>query len=215
VTLPAMKTCETCGGTYARKKNENASRWGARRFCSRQCSGKFRRDAIIQLDLSAAEKWCPRCQQTKGIAEFPLVGKGRRGRAYGYCRPCHSAVQRVVALKREFNLTEEQYETMLADQGNVCAICLRPPKTKRRLAVDHDHKTGLIRGGLCWLCNRLLGLAADDPERLARAIQYLEHPPAVSAIGEIYTAKGRTRSRQARIANAKRLSRHDAEREAA
>jgi hypothetical protein len=42
---------------------------------------------------------------------------------------------------------------MLAAQGGGCAICGAPPKT-RRLHVDHDHKTGAVRGLLCYRCNR-------------------------------------------------------------
>ena len=47
------------------------------------------------------------------------------------------------------------YDSMLSKQNGVCAICGRPPKT-RRLDIDHDHKTGAIRGLLCVRCNRAL-----------------------------------------------------------
>jgi hypothetical protein len=54
-------------------------------------------------------------------------------------------------------LTIAQYDELLEAQGGVCAICGRPPKN-RRLAVDHNHKTGKIRGLLCWVCNlKVLG----------------------------------------------------------
>ena len=39
-----------------------------------------------------------------------------------------------------------------------CAICSRPRKTKR-LAVDHNHRSGKVRGMLCMMCNRkILGI---------------------------------------------------------
>lgn len=57
--------------------------------------------------------------------------------------------------QRKYGISVEQYEAILRDQGGVCAICERPPKT-RRLHVDHDHKTGEIRGLLCYRCNRAL-----------------------------------------------------------
>lgn len=59
-------------------------------------------------------------------------------------------------LRRKFGITPEDYATMLEAQGGVCLICQAPPK-KHRLAVDHDHATGAIRGLLCSKCNSALG----------------------------------------------------------
>jgi hypothetical protein len=87
---------------------------------------------------------------------------------------------------------------MLAAQDGVCAICRRPPKTKR-LEVDHDHKSGLVRGLLCWRCNhRVLGQAGDDAELLRSAAQYLDEPPAVPVIGEVFGRTGRITNRRTR-----------------
>jgi hypothetical protein len=55
----------------------------------------------------------------------------------------------------ELGITDDEYAGMLAEQGGGCAICGAPPKT-RRLHVDHDHKTGRVRGLLCHRCNRAL-----------------------------------------------------------
>jgi Recombination endonuclease VII. len=65
----------------------------------------------------------------------------------------------------------ELYERLLAEQGGVCAICGNPPKT-RRLHVDHDHKTGRVRGLLCYRCNRLLASYVTAP-LLVHALAYL------------------------------------------
>ncbi|WP_174901051.1 endonuclease VII domain-containing protein, partial [Mycolicibacterium aichiense] len=55
----------------------------------------------------------------------------------------------------------------------------------KRLSVDHDHKTGIIRGLLCTMCNKYtLGWARDCIEFFKRAIAYLTSPPAVQVIGE-------------------------------
>ena len=70
-------------------------------------------------------------------------------------------------------LPSDEYDRMLAAQHGGCGICGAPPKT-RRLHVDHDHKTGLIRGLLCFTCNRhLLGKYAT-PAKLRAAADYLE-----------------------------------------
>jgi hypothetical protein len=66
------------------------------------------------------------------------------------------------------------FNAMLAVQGGVCKICSRPPRDKKkRLHVDHCHKTGKIRGLLCLHCNVMIGKAEDDPKRLERAAAYL------------------------------------------
>src|SRR5437764_1503494 len=77
-------------------------------------------------------------------------------------------------------LTEDEYEAMLEAQGGVCAICKEKPKGSR-LSVDHVHGTDQVRGLLCNLCNPALGLFKDNPDRLKRAIEYLERGGSRSA----------------------------------
>lgn len=70
-------------------------------------------------------------------------------------------------------ITDEEYERRLSDQGGGCAICHATPKT-RRLHVDHDHKTGRVRGLLCFGCNnRLVGKGATAV-KLRAAADYLD-----------------------------------------
>lgn len=76
-------------------------------------------------------------------------------------------------LKHKFNMTLEQYDALLAQQGGTCAICLGRPGGKR-LAIDHNHETDVIRGLLCANCNQGLGHFMDNPTFLNRAKQYLE-----------------------------------------
>ena len=64
------------------------------------------------------------------------------------------------------------YEALVAAQDGRCAICQTVPD--RDLFVDHDHATGAIRGLLCDLCNRGLGMLQDDPKLLRRAAGYVE-----------------------------------------
>lgn len=45
---------------------------------------------------------------------------------------------------------------------------------KKDICIDHDHKTNLVRGLLCKLCNSGLGFFRDKPDFLKRAIFYLK-----------------------------------------
>jgi len=76
-------------------------------------------------------------------------------------------------LKRAFGITLEEYDALLLKQKGVCMICGKP-ESKRKLSVDHDHKTGRVRGLLCNHCNRLLGDAYDNIKILQSAISYLQ-----------------------------------------
>ena len=74
----------------------------------------------------------------------------------------------------KYGLTKEEHDAMLLLQNNLCAIC---NKTKdKTLHVDHDHKTGRVRGLLCYSCNTGIGLLKDDIKYLANAIKYLTSP---------------------------------------
>jgi hypothetical protein len=78
----------------------------------------------------------------------------------------------------QLGVTDAEYDRLLAAQGGGCAICGNPPKT-RRLHVDHDHKTGRVRGLLCHRCNRALPDWVT-PLWLSYARQYLAgEPPQV------------------------------------
>jgi len=88
---------------------------------------------------------------------------------------------RYAYLKRTYGITIEQYDAMLEAQGGKCAICgTQNCRTGKRLAVDHDHITGEVRGVLCYRCNTALGKFRDDPQILAKAIDYLHRARQVS-----------------------------------
>jgi hypothetical protein len=77
-------------------------------------------------------------------------------------------------LLRHYGITLEHYKSKLKEQNGVCAICLRQD-SYFSLAVDHNHKTGKIRGLLCSQCNLALGKFNDNPEILNKAIIYLKN----------------------------------------
>lgn len=75
---------------------------------------------------------------------------------------------------REYGLTVEEFEAMLLAQSGRCAICITPFAEVKEPHVDHDHKTGAVRGLLCKDCNLVLGCVDDSTDLLARAIAYLD-----------------------------------------
>ena len=88
-----------------------------------------------------------------------------------------------------YGLQKDEYQKLLDAQDGKCAIC--GESRRYNLDVDHDHKTGLIRGLVCRLHNRkLLPSAKDNPAVLRAAADYLESPPALRILGErFYTGK--------------------------
>jgi hypothetical protein len=87
-------------------------------------------------------------------------------------------------LRRLYGITLADYRRLLTHQGGVCAICRRPP-VNRALHVDHDHTTKVVRGLLCFDCNRHLVGRQRHPEKLRAAARYLEAPPAVAVLGAV------------------------------
>lgn len=104
---------------------------------------------------------------------------------WNVCKVCKNERATEWTRKRLYNITGIEYDAILALQNGVCAICKKPPKIGgKKLAVDHDHKTGLIRGLLCWSCNSFLSKANDDPVIIMNAADYIMSPPATLALGE-------------------------------
>lgn len=77
-------------------------------------------------------------------------------------------------LRKMYGISVEDYDELVAKQKGLCLICEQLDTSGKRLAVDHHHDTGLVRGLLCARCNLGLGYFTDDPERLRRAAAYLE-----------------------------------------
>ncbi len=79
-----------------------------------------------------------------------------------------------------YGMEPEDYQELLSDQKGLCAICGNKESARsrrdgkvKRLAVDHNHKTGNNRGLLCGKCNMALGSFGDNVDLLKSAIKYL------------------------------------------
>jgi hypothetical protein len=83
-------------------------------------------------------------------------------------------------LRAKYGLTLEQYDDLHKSQNGRCAIC----QSDRKLNVDHCHKTGVVRGLLCWPCNTSLGKFNEDAAMLEAAARYIrkaENDKGISA----------------------------------
>lgn len=81
-------------------------------------------------------------------------------------------------LKARYGITQADYTALWTAQEGVCAACGNPEDKVIRgslswLAVDHDHKTGKVRGLLCQSCNLALGLLKEDLGRIVGLAGYL------------------------------------------
>jgi hypothetical protein len=78
-------------------------------------------------------------------------------------------------LKRDFGISEKEYDALLESQGGRCKIC-KTPRTElnRPLYIDHCHNSNKIRGLLCHKCNTGLGLFNENVDILSSAMEYLK-----------------------------------------
>jgi len=180
-----MFNCKRCNKEFSRNKGDINR--GRIKYCSRVCSDAIKKETAkvtAEKVLRLGRKQCKMCHKTRVLTKFPknntVTGY------YSYCYDCKRAVNREqdkrrkhsitrkewsrkAYLKRTYGMTSEQYEELEKSQNGGCAIC----GSTNRLAVDHDHSTGAIRGLLCHNCNRGLGMFKDDSTRLTNAIRYL------------------------------------------
>lgn len=144
-------------------------------------------------------KKCSRCGLEKNLENFRL-NRGRKDGVSTYCILCereynkqryhnpekHKQIKmnrnlylqnrknstRKWYLKTTYGITLEQYEELFLKHNGKCHICLE--SKDYYLHVDHNHKTGKVRGLLCNNCNRGLGLLGDSITTLISAARYLE-----------------------------------------
>jgi len=131
-------------------------------------------------------KKCSGCGLEKPLSEF-YKHDAYSGNYTSMCKSCLAEYhktptmrkkQRACRLKLRFGMTVEQYDEIFETQNGVCAICGQPEIVKNRygwarLSVDHDHKTGEIRGLLCQKCNSALGFVNENIPVLQSMINYL------------------------------------------
>ncbi|GAB3658989.1 hypothetical protein GCM10027589_19860 [Actinocorallia lasiicapitis] len=152
--------------------------------CAAYCKTCFRRRSNAQYRKTASRlgkavqervevpdgfKRCPACEQVKAHADWHRAASSSDGFASA-CKACRKERSARDWLKRSYGLTPEDVERMVAEQGGLCAIC----GVRAAEHVDHDHRTGKVRGMLCFACNVTLGQFNDEAALFLRAVAYLQ-----------------------------------------
>lgn len=142
---------------------------------------------IIPIEFQS----CVKCNETKHHSAFSKRKNSPKN--YSWCRQCVNAnshswrkerggklKERERHLRKAFGITNSEYETMVIQQNNLCAICKEPESYKHqltdspcKLAIDHDHATGKVRQLLCRRCNQILGQFNDNVDLFKACIDYL------------------------------------------
>ena len=144
------------------------------------------------LDGLPESKYCSKCKETLPREKFHRQSRSKSG-LQDWCISCrfnHKRTEKRAYDKaryhekkedwqgwyysRHYGIDLHEYKRRLEEQSNVCAICKGTCPTGRRLAVDHCHESGKVRGLLCTKCNSLLGQANSSLTILKEAQLYLE-----------------------------------------
>lgn len=166
--LPGRHRCVTCQLRHEPIGEQVAA--AQRRLAMIPPELRVKRTKKIMAHAPEGTAWCAGCQSFRDLLDF---GKGATE-----CRACKSSKSHAAMIAKTYGLTPDEYSALLAAQGGKCAICRARPKSKR-LAVDHDHKSGAVRGLLCSRCNHdLMGSAWDSLALVVALWHYLNTPPA-------------------------------------
>lgn len=186
--MKAPKPCIRTGCERPKWSNKHTCRWhwlltqppevqvtaAAERHLAAPAEQRAR---VPQREWPDGERWCAGCQSF--VPLFYTTGSR--------CKACASKASHGTRLKGTYGITEDDYQALLRWQGGRCFVCQRESRSKR-LAVDHDHLTGEVRGLLCpddlRGCNKaLVGTLEANRSReeaiamAQRIVNYLQDPP--------------------------------------
>ena len=143
------------------------------------------KDLLVEILKEDKTKKCSKCKRVlPATTEFFYKNRNLKHGIDSWCKDCKKKYDKIYHKLKNFNITISEFENHLKDQKYRCAICGRffddlfkkynQKTTVRTPRIDHDHKTGKIRGILCNRCNMLLGRAVDNIFILIKAIKYLK-----------------------------------------
>lgn len=89
-------------------------------------------------------------------------------------REKHKLTQKFLRIKKEYNLSKEEYLNLVKSQNSSCKLCDNFIEDHFKLHIDHCHNTKIVRGLLCNKCNQAIGLFNDNSELMRKAALYCE-----------------------------------------
>lgn len=149
-----MKTCTKCKIEKETKEfsKDRRRKDGLRSDC-KSCWNQYKRNYRTKPDVRIRER-----KQVMEYISRPEIKKQR----LDYAR------------FRKYGISLKDFNKIFLDQGECCKICkINASPNGTNWCVDHDHRTGKVRGILCKLCNNLLGMCKDNLGTLQNAIKYL------------------------------------------
>lgn len=181
----SMKLCSKCNNLkpledffvhkVGRKKGKTFS---ACKVCESARQKKNREISASKPKITPTNKVCKVCGEDKPIDCFGFwktTPDGRNHRCkeccanYSYSKDSRSTTTIASKLK----LSAEEVERIKASMVS-CEVC-GASKDDVVLCIDHDHKTGNMRGILCKKCNSGLGFLNDSLETVLALVKYLEN----------------------------------------
>jgi len=165
------------------------------------CAQNKRKDTLLARSDKLTEKECVQCHTIKPLEDYfadkRMTGKGGKNSSCKACQKLNrqkwseenreyqteyfkdyyqknKRAQQGKRLEKKYGITIDDYEAILVAQKGACAVCCSvTARGNGKFHVDHDHKTGKVRGLLCHDCNVGLGNFKDSPELLEAASTYL------------------------------------------
>lgn len=190
--------CDQCGTVHLAKSAYRAMLPNRRHFCNKACSNLFKskyghyksvrtcaqclsefeqkcRGKQIQKFCSSScrstyvskRKFTSQPNATCEICQEPFNDPRQTCK---FCPKCAPNNEWLRTAKR-YKFSKAQYEALKLAQDNKCKICAFDG-SKKKLVVDHDHVTNLIRGLLCYRCNFAMGVI-DNKELHVKLLAYV------------------------------------------
>jgi hypothetical protein len=136
---------------------------------------KQRHDSLTSRCRSCRNKYSKKWERENPDSVAVKNKRARERERKKYLTPEGRRIHKDRELRSTFGISLAEYETMLKNQNHGCAICSRQTAGHRTIyfAVDHNHKTGKVRGLLCSSCNRGIGHFFENINFMSSAIDYL------------------------------------------